>query len=203
MTIPQTANLTEVYPLVPFQPITGQGVFLRDAQGREVLDLYGGHAVASLGYGHPRLTSAIKKQAEKLLFQSNLVAMNIRDEAAEKLADFAPDELSRVFFVNSGSEANENALRIALQSTGRSKIIAVEHAFHGRTGAAAAVTWGAKKSWYGFPHTPFDVTFVPRNDVAALREAVDNNTAGIIIEPVQGVAGAFDFSKEFLVAARE
>ena len=81
MTIPQTANLTEVYPLVPFQPITGQGVFLRDAQGREVLDLYGGHAVASLGYGHPRLTSAIKKQAEKLLFQSNLVAMNIRDEA--------------------------------------------------------------------------------------------------------------------------
>lgn len=203
MITPQTANLTEVYPLVPFQPITGQGVFLQDAQGREVLDLYGGHAVASLGYGHPRLTSAIKKQAEKLLFQSNLVAMNIRDEAAEKLADFAPDDLSRVFFVNSGSEANENALRIALQSTGRSKIIAVEHAFHGRTGAAAAVTWGAKTSWYGFPHTPFDVTFVPRNDVAALREAVDNNTAGIIIEPVQGVAGAFDFSKEFLVAARE
>ena len=203
MAAPRSANLSEVYPLVPFQPVTGQGVFLKDAQGREVLDLYGGHAVASLGYGHPRLTAAIKKQAEELLFQSNLVAMSIRDEAAEKLADFAPDGLSRVFFVNSGSEANENALRIALQSTGRSNIVAVEHSFHGRTGAAAAVTWGANTSWYGFPRTPFNVTFVPRNDIAALKAAVNNNTAGIIIEPVQGVAGAFDFSKEFLVLARE
>ena len=203
MTAPRSANLSEVYPLVPFQPVTGQGVFLKDAQGREVLDLYGGHAVASLGYGHPRLTAAIKKQAEELLFQSNLVAMSVRDEAAEKLADFAPDGLSRVFFVNSGSEANENALRIALQSTGRSNIVAVEHSFHGRTGAAAAVTWGANTSWYGFPRTPFNVTFVPRNDIAALKAAVNNNTAGIIIEPVQGVAGAFDFSKEFLVLARE
>ena len=202
MTAPRPANLAEVYPLVPFQPVTGQGVFLRDIQGREVLDLYGGHAVASLGYGHPRLTAVIKKQAEELLFQSNLVAMRIRDEAAEKLADFAPDGLSRVFFVNSGSEANENALRIALQSTGRSNIIAVEHSFHGRTVAAAAVTWGAKTSWYGFPRTPFDVTFVPRNDIAALKAAVNNNTAGVIIEPVQGVAGAFDFSREFLAAAR-
>jgi len=203
MAAPRSANLSEVYPLVPFQPVTGQGVFLKDAQGREVLDLYGGHAVASLGYGHPRLTAAIKKQAEELLFQSNLVAMSVRDEAAEKLADFAPDGLSRVFFVNSGSEANENALRIALQSTGRSNIVAVEHSFHGRTGAAAAVTWGANTSWYGFPRTPFNVTFVPRNDIAALKAAVNNNTAGIIIEPVQGVAGAFDFSKEFLVLARE
>lgn len=198
-----TANLSEVYPLLPFEPVTGQGVYLQDQAGRRVLDLYGGHAVASLGYGHPRLTQAISKQAGELLFQSNLVTVRTRDEAADKLAAFAPEGLSRVFFVNSGAEANENALRIALQSTSRSTIVAVEHAFHGRTAAAAAVTWGAESTWYGFPRTPFNVKFTPRNDVSALRAAVDSDTAGIIIEPVQGVAGAFDFSSEFMTATRE
>ena len=196
------ANLTEVYPQLPFVPICGQGVFLQDNDGSQVLDLYGGHAVASLGYGHPKLIEAIKKQAQSLLFQSNIVEICIRNEAAEKLAEFSPECLTRVFFINSGSEANENALRIALQMTSRTKIVAVEHSFHGRTGAAAAVTWGAKKSWYGFPHTPFNVQFVRRNDVQALHKAIDKDTAGVIIEPVQGVAGAFDFSKEFLTTAR-
>jgi len=198
-----TANLSEVYPLLPFEPVTGEGVYLRDPAGRRVLDLYGGHAVASLGYGHPRLTAAIAEQAGALLFQSNLVSLRIRDEAADRLAAFAPDGLTRVFFVNSGAEANENALRIALQATSRSTIVAVEHAFHGRTAAAAAVTWGAQDRWYGFPRTPFNVQFVPRDDVAALSAAVDNETAGVIIEPVQGVAGAFDFSAQFMTAARE
>ena len=198
-----TANLSEVYPLLPFEPVTGQGVYLQDQSGRRVLDLYGGHAVASLGYGHPRLTQAISKQAGVLLFQSNLVTVRTRDEAADKLAAFAPEGLSRVFFVNSGAEANENALRIALQSTSRSTIVAVEHAFHGRTAAAGAVTWGAENSWYGFPRAPFNVKFVPRNDVSALRAAVDSDTAGIIIEPVQGVAGAFDFSSDFMTATRD
>ena len=198
-----TANLSEVYPLLPFEPVAGQGVYLKDQSGRWILDLYGGHAVASLGYGHPRLTKAINKQAERLLFQSNLVTVRTRNEAADKLAAFAPEGLTRVFFVNSGSEANENALRIALQATSRSTIVAVEHAFHGRTAAAAAVTWGAENRWYGFPQTPFNVKFVPRNDIAALRAAVDDDTAGIIIEPVQGVAGAFDFSLEFMKATRD
>ena len=197
------ANLSEVYPTVPFAPSAGQGVYLHDETGRRVLDLYGGHAVASLGYGHPRLTEAIGKQARELLFQSNLMALRIRDEAAERLAAFAPEDLTRVFFVNSGAEANENALKIALQATGRSTIVAIEHAFHGRTAAAAAVTWGSKGRWYGFPTTPFEVRFVPRNDIAALHEAVSHDTAGVIIEPVQGVAGAFDFSPEFMKTARE
>jgi len=196
------AHLSEVYPTLPFKPVTGEGVYLRDAQQRRVLDLYGGHAVASLGYAHPRLTEALLTQAQQLLFQSNAVTMRIRDEAADKLAGFAPDGLDRVFFVNSGAEANENALRLALKSTGRSKIVAIEHGFHGRTAAAGAVTWGAREHWYGFPTTPMEVTFVPRNDLAALTAAVDEKTAGVIVEPVQGVAGAFDFAKPFITAAR-
>ena len=197
------ANLSEVYPLVPFLPVAGQGVYLRDAAGRRVLDLYGGHAVAALGYAHPRLTEAIARQAAELHYQSNIVAMRLRDEAAERLAAFAPTPLTRVFFVNTGAEANENALRIALRATGRSTVVAMEHAFHGRTAAAGAVSWGARKSWYGFPRMPFDVRFVPRDDADALRAAVDGDTAAVIVEPVQGVAGAFDFSKPFMAAARE
>jgi acetylornithine/succinyldiaminopimelate/putrescine aminotransferase len=109
--------------------------------------------------------------------------------------------LGRVFFVNSGAEANENALRLALKITGRAKVVAMEHSFHGRTAAAAAVTWGSQ-SWYGFPRTPFDVQFVPRGDESALRAAVDSTTAAVIIEPVQGLAGAYDFSTDYLHAAR-
>ena len=198
----ETANLSEVYPLVPFRSTSGRGVYLEDSGGRRVMDLYGGHAVAALGYAHPRLTEAISRQMETLHFQSNIVALKLRDEAAERLAAFAPDAMRRVFFVNSGAEAVENALRIALRATGRTKVVSMEHAFHGRTAAAAAVSWGAQ-SWYGFPRAPFDVTFVPRNDVDALRAAVDSDTAAVIIEPVQGVAGAFDFSKAFMAAARE
>src|SRR5690606_35017312 len=185
------AHLDEVYPTLPFTPVKGQGPWLEDADGRKVLDFYGGHAVAALGYGHPRLTEAICRQAQTLHFQSNILPLAVRHEAAEKLARFAPDGLDRVFFVNSGAEANENALRVALTVTGRSKIVAVEHGFHGRTAAAGAVTWGAKK-WYGFPRAPFDVVFVPRNDVAAMHAAVDEKTAAVIVEPVQGLAGAFD-----------
>jgi 4-aminobutyrate aminotransferase-like enzyme len=155
-----SAHLSEVYPTLSYQPIKGQGVYLEDSKQRRVLDLYGGHAVAALGYGHPRLTEALLTQAQELLFQSNAMTMRVRDEAADKLAAFAPDGLDRVFFVNSGSEANENALRLALQATGRNKVIAIERSFHGRTAAAGAVTWGSRDSWYGFPNTPMDVTFV-------------------------------------------
>ena len=196
------ALLNEVYPSLPFEPVTGEGVYLEDAQQRRVLDFYSGHAVAGLGYAHPRLTEALVTQGRRLLFQSNAVTMRIRDEAADKLAAFAPDGLSRVYFVNSGAEANENALRLALQTTGRKKIVALEHSFHGRTAAAGAVTWGARERWYGFPNTPMDVAFVPRDDAGALASAVDEETAGVIIEPVQGVAGAYDFSKPFMAAAR-
>tara|TARA_B100001250_G_scaffold298520_1_gene260061 strand:- start:48387 stop:49535 length:1149 start_codon:yes stop_codon:yes gene_type:complete len=192
------AHLQEVYPVLPFEPSKGEGVFLKDDNNREVLDLYGGHAVACLGYNHHELTSAIINQAKNLLFQSNAVVMKSRDEAAEKLSAFSPKELNRIFFVNSGAEANENAIRIALQLTGRNKIIAIENAFHGRTAAAGAVTWGSKKKWYGFPSTPMEVEFVPRDDIDFLKKAIDKNTAALIIEPLQGVAGAYKFSNEFI-----
>jgi len=197
------AHLNEVYSMLPFTPVKGTGVWLEDAQGRRVLDFYGGHAVAALGYGHPRLSDAIARAARDLVFQTNALPLRIRDEAADALAAFAPPGVGRVFFVNSGAEANENALRIALKVTGRPKIVALEQSFHGRTAAAAAVTWGAEKSWYGFPRAPFDVQFVPREDTVALNAAVDSATAAVIIEPVQGLAGAFDFSTEFLRAARD
>lgn len=196
------AHLNEVYPMLPFTPVRGVGVYLENAAGRRVLDLYGGHAVAALGYGHRELSDAIARASRDLVFQTNALPLAIRDQAAEALAAFGPEGLGRVFFVNSGAEANENALRLAFRVTGRTKVVAMEHSFHGRTAAAAAVTWGAAKSWYGFPRTPFDVTFVPRNDVAALEAAVDASTAAVIIEPVQGLAGAFDFAPEFMRAIR-
>lgn len=196
------AHLNEVYPMLPFMPVRGSGVYLEDAAGRRILDFYGGHAVAALGYGHPELSEAIARTSRELVFQTNALPLAVRDEAADKLAAFGPPGLGRVFFVNSGAEANENALRLALKVTGRSKVVAMEHSFHGRTAAAAAVTYGAAKSWYGFPRTPFDVAFVPRNDARALAAAVDSSTAAVIIEPVQGLAGAFDFAREFLHAIR-
>ncbi len=196
------AHLNEVYPMLPFAPVRGLGVYLENAAGRRVLDLYGGHAVAVLGYGHPDLSETLARQSRELVFQSNALPLKVRDEAAEKLAAFGPPGLGRVFFVNSGAEANENALRLALKVTGRTKVIAIEHSFHGRTAAAGAVTYGAAKTWYGFPRTPFDVQFVPRNDLRALAAAVDSSTAAVIIEPVQGLAGAFDFAPEFIRAIR-
>jgi acetylornithine/succinyldiaminopimelate/putrescine aminotransferase len=197
-----SAHLNEVYPMLPFEPVRGQGVYLENAAGRRILDLYGGHAVAALGYGHRDLSETIARASRDLVFQTNALPLSVRDEAAEKLAAFGPPGLGRVFFVNSGAEANENALRLAFKVSGRSKVVAMEHSFHGRTAAAAAVSYGSAKSWYGFPRTPFDVVFVPRNDLSAMDAAVDSSTAAVIIEPVQGLAGAFDFAPQFLQAIR-
>ena len=97
------AHLNEVYPMLPFTPVKGIGVYLENAAGRRVLDLYGGHAVAALGYGHPDLSDAIARQSRDLVFQTNALPLKIRDEAAEKLAAFGPPSLGRVFFVNSGA----------------------------------------------------------------------------------------------------
>jgi acetylornithine/succinyldiaminopimelate/putrescine aminotransferase len=190
-----------VYAQLPVEPIRGDGVYLETRDGRRILDLYGGHAVACLGYGHPGLLDALRTQAETLLFQSNAVPMAVRAEACRALAEFAPEGLNRVFLVNSGAEANENALRLAFRVTGRQQVVAVEGAFHGRTGAAAAVTWGARERWYGYPRLPFQVSFVPPDDIEALTAAVTEDVAAVIVEPVQGVAGAVDMSAEFLAAA--
>jgi acetylornithine/succinyldiaminopimelate/putrescine aminotransferase len=196
------AELTiPVYGQLPFVPERASGcdIFTRD--GRRILDLYGGHAVAALGYGHPRLVAAIQEQSSKLLFQSNAVALDVRADAAEQLVRITPPGLERVFFVNSGAEANENALRMALTATGRNKVLAITQSFHGRTAAAAAVTWNSDK-WYGFPAKPFDVDFIPRDDVAAAESMIDGSVAAVIFEPVQGVAGGYDLSGEFIETLR-
>ena len=109
----EAATTLPVYGQLPFVPERATGCDIITSDGQRILDLYGGHAVAALGYGHPRLTAAISEQSAKLIFQSNAVALEVRALAAEKLVGIAPDELSRVFFVNSGAEANENALRMA------------------------------------------------------------------------------------------
>jgi acetylornithine/succinyldiaminopimelate/putrescine aminotransferase len=195
-------HLAPVYAQWPIDVAGASGVHLHTRDGRRILDLYGGHAVAALGYSHPRWRAALEKQAQSLLFQSNAVPLDVRARAAMRLSHFAGLGLNTVFFVNTGAEANENALKLALRITGRRKVVAVEGSFHGRTAAAGAVTWGAAKKWYGFPQTPFDVEFIPRDDLEAISRAVGTDTAAVIVEPVQGVAGAVDLGAPFLAALR-
>ncbi|MEN7342465.1 MAG: aminotransferase class III-fold pyridoxal phosphate-dependent enzyme [Pseudomonadota bacterium] len=194
----EAAHTLPVYPQLDFVPVSGDGSWLTDADGRRVLDMYGGHAVAALGYNHPALLDAVDKQIRTLPFQSNIVANPVRAKAAALLTAFAGEPFSHAFFVNSGAEANENALRIAFLQTGGKHVVAVEHGFHGRTAAASAVTWGAKEKWYGFPNAPFDVTFVKRNRCDAIASAFREDTAAVIVEPVQGVAGAKDLCPTYL-----
>jgi acetylornithine/succinyldiaminopimelate/putrescine aminotransferase len=198
----EAATTLPVYGQLPFVPERASGCDIFTADGRRILDLYGGHAVAALGYGHPALVNAISEQSKCLLFQSNAVALEVRASAAEKLTTVAPNDLSRAFFVNSGAEANENALRMACVVTGRKKVLAITHGFHGRTAAAGAVTWKSQK-WYGFPQQPFEVDFIPRDDCDAARTMIGPDVAAVIFEPVQGIAGAYDLSHEFMTALRD
>ncbi len=196
------SHLAPVFAQYPLEVERAEGVWLTTRDGRRVLDLYGGHAVAALGYGHRRWLAALDHQARTVHFQTNAVAMEIRARAAQRLVRFASLGLDTVFFVNTGAEANENALKLALRASGRDHVVAIEHSFHGRTAAAGAVTYGAATKWYGFPRTPFDVSFIPRRDEAAIEQHVTARTAAVIVEPVQGLAGAFDLGKPFLEALR-
>ena len=198
----EAATPLAVYGQLPFVPERATGCDIVTTDGRHILDLYGGHAVAALGYGHPALIDAINQQCSRLLFQSNAVALEVRAQAAEKLTAIAPAGLSRAFFVNSGAEANENALRMACVVTQRNKVLAITQGFHGRTAAAGAVTWNSQK-WYGFPQLPFDVDFIPRDDCDAARRMIDREVAAVIFEPVQGVAGAYALSHEFVTTLRD
>lgn len=198
----ERASMLPVYGQLPFVPVRAAGCDIVTADGRRILDLYGGHAVAALGYSHPGLAAAIGSQVRELLFQSNAVALDVRARAAERLVAVAPAGLTRALFVNSGAEANENALRMALVATGRSKILAITHGFHGRTAGAAAATWNSA-GWYGFPAKPFDVDFIPRDDCDAARGMIGDDVAAVIFEPVQGVAGAYDLAPDFVAALRE
>lgn len=193
----EARHLVQVYGQLPIEPDSASGVYLNYGN-RKIIDLYGGHAVACLGYGHPAMLDALNEQAKTVIFQSNAVAMQVRAKAADALAEFAPGDLNHVFFTNSGAESNENALRIACKLTGRSRVVGIQHGFHGRTAAAGAVTWGSRKKWYGFPNTPFDVDFIPRDDNAAAAEKVTDQTAAVILELVQGLAGAYDLDPGFV-----
>ncbi len=169
---------------LPVTFVSGEGALLWDAGGRTTWDFYGGHAVTLLGQGHPKWAAAIAEQAKTLSFVSTICDLPVRQRAAARLCAFTG--MDRVFFVNSGAEANEAALKIARKATGRPVIVAMEHGFHGRTMGALGVTWHYREQ-----HAPAhgDVRFVPFGDLDALRAALGPDVAAVIVEPVQGMAG--------------
>ncbi|MBA3495639.1 MAG: aminotransferase class III-fold pyridoxal phosphate-dependent enzyme [Gemmatimonadales bacterium] len=187
---------------MPIRPVRGHGSWLVDEDGAEWLDAYGGHAVASTGHSHPDVVRAIAEQAEQLLFYSTAVPLPQREALAEALAERCPAPLGRVFLCNSGAEANENALHLARRHTGRQTIVSVRGGWHGRTVATLACTDGARYEEAarraGIPLS----RKVPFDDVAALDAAMDDRVAAVLVEPVQGFAGARDCSPAFLAAAR-
>ena len=194
--------LLPVYAQFPMVPVRGRGSWLIDDTGAEWLDAYGGHAVAATGHCHPEVVRAVTQQAAELLFYSTAVRLPVRDALAEKLVQLCPDPLSRVFLCNSGAEANENALHLARRRTGRQGVVSVSGGWHGRTVATLACTDGiryeeaARRSGIALSQK------VPFNDIGALESALDESVAAVIVEPVQGFAGARDCSAEFLRAAR-
>ena len=191
-----------VYAQMPLRAASGHGSWIVDEAGHEWLDAYGGHAVASTGHCHPTVVRAIQEQAAKLIFYSTALPHRLRETLADRLAERCPGDLSRVFFCNSGAEANENALSIARKTTGRSRVVSVEGGWHGRTVGCVAVTDGA---WYeaAAARAGMSVSIkVPFNDAGALDRAVDGTVAAVILEPVQGLTGARDCTSEFLQAAR-
>jgi acetylornithine/succinyldiaminopimelate/putrescine aminotransferase len=199
---PEPSALLPVYAPFPVRAVRGHGSWLVDEEGNEWLDAYGGHAVASTGHSHPHVVRAIAEQAARLLFYSTAVPIPLREELAGRLAALCPDPLSRVFFCNSGAEANENALHLARKATGRGRVVSVLGGWHGRTAATLACTDGARyeaaAARSGIPLS----TRVPADDAAALERAVDGGVAAVILEPVQGLSGARDLDVEFLRAAR-
>lgn len=203
MTATAGAALLPVYATMPLRAASGRGSWIIDEQGQEWLDAYGGHAVASTGHSHPDVVRAIAEQAAALLFYSTAVPHHAREQLADLLAAQCPAPLGRVFFCNSGAEANENALGLARRHTGRTTIVSVRGGWHGRTAATQAVTDGARYEetarLAGLPVS----RKVPFNDAAAMRAAVDDTVAAVIVEPVQGLTGARDCTPEFLRAARE
>jgi acetylornithine/succinyldiaminopimelate/putrescine aminotransferase len=194
--------LLPVYAQFPVRPVRGRGSWLFDEDGNEWLDAYGGHAVAATGHSHPDVVRAITEQATALLFYSTAVPHPAREALAEKLAELCPAPLARVFLCNSGAEANENALHLARRHTGRQTIVSLRGGWHGRTAATLACTDGAKYEEAarrsGIPLS----RKVPFDDIAGLEAAVDETVAAVIVEPVQGFAGARGCAPEFLYAAR-
>ncbi len=195
-------NCFDVYSLYDIEPVRGEGSWVFDADGNRYLDLYGGHAVISIGHAHPRYVSAISEQVAKLGFYSNSVLNSLQTKLASKLGEVSGYEDYSLFMCNSGAEANENAIKLASFVTGREKVLAFNKAFHGRTSGAVALTDNPKIV------SPFNrtdkVTFVPLNDIEAVeRELATGEYAAVIIEGIQGVAGIYVPDDRFMTNLRE
>ncbi len=189
------------YKKMPIVAERGLGVWLCSADGHKYLDLYGGHAVAATGHSHPHVVSALLAQAEKLLFYSNLVYSGARARAAEKLVTIAPAPLTKAFFCNSGTEANENAMRMARMATGRDQIITFSGGFHGRTADAISATFLGKYRELGKPNVPGHLK-AEFGDIESVRNVVDKSVAAIMLEPIQSMAGVRTAQPEFFSALR-
>lgn len=197
-------KLFDVYPLMDLNIVRAAGSYVYDEQDNAFLDFYGGHAVISIGHGHPHWKQRIAGQMDKIAFYSNAVINELQAELAEKLAKISGKKMYALFLCNSGAEANENALKLASFHTGRKKVVAFKKAFHGRTSLAVAATDNPK---YTAPVNETEhVVFLPFNDVAALSAYFalnGNDIAAVIIEGIQGVGGIHVASDEMLQTIRE
>jgi acetylornithine/succinyldiaminopimelate/putrescine aminotransferase len=192
------------YTKIPIVLARGEGAYVWDADGRQFLDLYGGHCVTLLGHCPPRVVDAVREQVGRLIFYSNAVYSPVRATAARALAEMTPVGLRHAFFCNSGSEANETALKLARKSTGKSHVIAMQNGFHGRTLGSLAVTSNER---YRSPYADVlaETTFLPFGDSAAV-EAVfadRSDVAAVILEPIQSMAGVIDAPIEYYGTLRE
>ena len=190
------------YKKMPIAAERGEGVWIYTSDGQKYLDLYGGHAVAGTGHCHPHVVKALQKQAGQLLFYSNLVYSETRARAAEKLVSVAPAQLSKAFFCNSGTEANENAMRMARMFTGRENIITFSGGFHGRTADAISATFLGKYREIGKPNVPghLEAEF---GNIESVNALADESVAAIMLEPVQSMAGVRTAAPEFFRNLRD
>lgn len=195
-------NLFDVYPLIDIEIAKGVGCRTFDKQGVEYLDMYGGHAVISIGHSHPYFVQKVSHQLETLMFYSNSVINKLQVELAEKLGKSSGYEDYSLFLVNSGAEANENALKLASFHNGRRKVVSFKKSFHGRTSAAVRVT--DNPSIVAPINEGFDVDFLPFNDIDAVRTALQTKeVCAVIIEGIQGVGGICVPNADFLKALSE
>ena len=202
----EIAAIEEQYQLATYKkmPIVaerGEGVWIYSSDGERYLDFYGGHAVAGTGHCHPKVVEAIREQAGKLLFYSNLVYSEARANAAEKLISIAPSQLTRAFFCNSGTEANENAMRMARMATGCENIITFSGGFHGRTADSISATFLGKYRKIGKPNVPGHIE-AEWADIESVRSVADASVAGIMLEPIQSMAGVRMAEPEFYQGLR-
>jgi acetylornithine/N-succinyldiaminopimelate aminotransferase len=185
-----TENLYQLntYNKLPISIEKGEGIWVYDSEGKKYLDLYGGHAVALTGHCHPAIVSAVKSQAEKLIFYSNVVYSSVRARASKAIIEIAPACMNKVFFCNSGAEANETAMKIARRYTGKKKIIAMKNGFHGRTAGALGAT-GLGNYRAQFSPVLEDFIFADFGSIRSLEQSLNDDVAGVILEPIQSMAG--------------